>query len=214
MKFFQILNELSIFEKMYDNNELIKKFFDEAFSFENGVILKIVIEIRYYQPQIMFCTVNDDTLDDVLFIHGLYPIVFLTKIKKHSTNDNNNKIFHEQEWQQVDITPFVKIDSTILPLNNDICGIIENKLFEKDVVFIERSEKVGMRALFNLEDWELDLYKNDRTIIIKINPYDYKNFEVRFFNNPEFKKVNIHPNEIYYVYDFAELVGYKFFISL
>jgi hypothetical protein len=213
MKFFQILNELSIFEKMYDNNELIKKFFDEAFSFENGVILKIVIKIRYYQPQIMFCTVNDDTLDDVLFIHGLYPIVFLTKIKKHSTNDNN-KIFHEQEWQQVDITPFVKIDSTILPLNNDICGIIENKLFEGGFVFIERSEKVGMRALSHLEDWELDLYKNDRTIIIKINPYDYKNFEVRFFNNPEFKKVNIHPNKIYYVNDFAELVGYKFFISL
>jgi hypothetical protein len=199
---------------MYDNNELIKKFFDEAFSFENGVILKIVIKIRYYQPQIMFCTVNDDTLDDVLFIHGLYRIVvFLTKIKKYSTNDNN-KIFHEQEWQQVDITPFVKIDSTIIPLNNDICGIIENKLFEGGFVFIERSEKVGMRALFNLEDWELDLYKNDRTIIIKINPYDYKNFEVRFFNNPEFKKVNIHPNKIYYVNDFAELVGYKFYISL
>jgi hypothetical protein len=103
----------------------------------------------------------------------------------------------------------------MLPLNNDVCGLIEKKLggsvtlerryfetnFEKGDVPWELAPEV-LRSKFKTEQ-----------IIIRINPYDYKNFEVKFINMPEFKIINIDDlrNNIKHVKpNLPKILGYAF----
>ena len=181
--------------------KLVKDFFDQTFSYETGTILKITIVISDFRtPLMLFCTVNDGILDDILFISQLIEKPF--NIDKNNINLHKlhllkrrqlKLLFYRCLWKKFTIEPYYRINSTVLPLNNDICGLIEKKLggsvtlkrnhfetnFEKGDVPRKLTDEV-LRSKYKTEK-----------IIIRINPYDYKNFEVKFINMPEFKIINI-----------------------
>jgi hypothetical protein len=173
---------------------IVKEFFEQALSYESGTILKITILISDFRtPLMLFCTVNNRTLNDILFISKNIETPFninKTNIKLYQLE----LIFYRCLWRNFTIEPYYRINRTMLPLNNDVCGLIEKKMGKS--VTLERQY---FETNFEKGDVPSELtpevlrskYKKEK-IIIRINPYDYKNFEVKFINMPEFKIININ----------------------
>jgi hypothetical protein len=63
----------------------------------------------------------------------------------------------------------------MLPLNNDVCGLIEKKLGENITINLQYIKKKVL--IYNFT--------------IKVNPYYYKIFEAKFNDMQEFKIINV-----------------------
>jgi hypothetical protein len=203
----------------------VKDFLDEALSYETGTILKITIVVSGVTiPLMLFCTVNNGVLDDILFIGKIIYIPFtidknnINLHKLHLLQDQLRLIFHVCLWENFTIEPYYRINHTMLPLNNDVCGLIEKKLGES--VTLERLYfEINFEGGGSIHEFcelspEMQLSKlKTEKIIIRINPYDYKNFEVKFINMPEFKLINIDDlrNNIKHVKpNLPKILGYAF----
>jgi hypothetical protein len=213
----RMLRLLRSSEEVMAKEVMIKDFLDKAFSYEIGTILKLV-ELGGHKkvvPCVLFCTVNDGVLDDVLFIHHTIEKSF--KIEKEIWLNEYKHIRHlfTMPWRNFTIEPYYRINNTLLPLNNDVCGLIEKKLggsvtLERRYSELKFEKEEGYISNFTLEEIKLITRIKTKTeqIIIRINPYDYKNFEVKFINMPEFKIINI--NDLKTTSNIPKLLNYAF----
>jgi hypothetical protein len=149
---------------MSTNKQIINAFFDKVFSYKNGTVLKIKINVRggfsEETPHIIFCTVNDGVLDAVCIFNHIYGVGTF-KLKKD------------------DITFF---DQTILQFyySTNPYEYYLYRIFGQNII-----NEITIESTFSTESetYERVIFKDhditiQNKITIKINPYDYKNFEV------------------------------------
>jgi hypothetical protein len=163
------------------HKDLVKDFFDQIFSYENDTILKITIDCYSFRFTHPLYGYENFVHQEILCIHGFFEGVSVVKIDKEVSEEVNDKLLNYQKfvqfcepyifykflWKEFTIEPYYRINSKVLPLNNDICGLIEKKLGE--IVTLVKKK-----------------------FIIRINPYDYKNVELRVVGDTEFKTININ----------------------
>jgi hypothetical protein len=162
---------------MSTNKQTIIALFDKVFSYKNGTVLKIKINVRggFSEetdkiPHIIFCTVNDGALDAVCIFNHIYGIGNF-KLKKddittffgqtmlqfyYSTNPYKYYIYRIFGQSIIDKITIERYESTF---SNESTFIAESETYER-VIF---------------KDHDITIQNK---ITIKINPYDYKNFEV------------------------------------